>query len=70
MNDHDFDQRLKRLDQRQSEFLDRLDTLDQRDTAVLQRLERLNDRLDLLAGQTGQIADDLVQHKRNPAAHQ
>lgn len=70
MNDQDFEARLRVFDERQGRFLDRLDVLDQRDTALLQRLERLNDRLDLLAGQSGQIADELVDHKRDPNAHQ
>lgn len=70
MNDEEFDRRLRVLDERQETFLDRLDVLDQRDTALLQRLERLNDRLDVLAGQSGQIAEELVEHKRDPEAHQ
>ena len=70
MNDEEFERRLRVLDERQERFLDRLDALDQRDPALLQRLERLNDRLDLLAGQSGQVADELVEHKRNPDAHQ
>ncbi|HEY5981309.1 MAG TPA: hypothetical protein VIT41_16915, partial [Microlunatus sp.] len=61
--------RLRTLDQRQEQFLDRLDALDQRDTALLRRLERLSDRLDLLGGVSGQIADELVDHKRDPDAH-
>ncbi len=69
MNDEDFSERLRVLDRRQEAFLDRLDLLDQRDTALLQRLERLNERLDVLAGQTGQVADDLVDHKSTPHAH-
>lgn len=69
MDDDEFASRLKILDRRQSEFLDRLDALDQRDTALLLRLERLSDRLDLLAGQSGQIAEELVDHKGDPDAH-
>jgi hypothetical protein len=69
VDDQEFAARLRTLDQRQEQFLNRLDALDQRDTALLHRLERLNDRLDLLAGQSGQIADELVDHKRDPDAH-
>jgi hypothetical protein len=69
MNDQEFQRRLVALDQRQEMFLDRLDALDQRDTALLERLERLNDRLDLLAGQSGQIAAELVEHKQDPDGH-
>lgn len=69
MNDKDFAERLRVLDQRQEAFLDRLGLLDQRDTALLQRLERLSERLGVLAGQTGQIADDLVEYKSNPHTH-
>lgn len=58
---------MRTLEQRQEQLLNRLDALDQRDTALLQRPERLNDRLDLLAGQSGQIAE-LVDHKRDPDA--
>lgn len=70
VNDEEFERRLQVLDERQERFLDRLDALDERDTALLQRLERVNDRLDLSSGQSGQIADELVEHKRNPEAHQ
>lgn len=69
VDDQEFEARLRTLDRRQVQFLDRLDALDERDTALLQRLERLNDRLDLLVGQSGQIADKLVEHKRDPDAH-
>lgn len=69
MDDQEFQRRLVALDQRQEMFLDRLDALDQRDTALLERLERLNDRLDLLAGQSGQIVDEPVEHKQDPDGH-
>lgn len=69
MPDDDFAERLRILDERQAVFLDRLDMFDQRDLALLQRLERLREQVDLLAGQTGQLADTLVEHKSDPHAH-
>lgn len=50
-------------------FKERLDLYDQRDTAFLQRMERLAERVDLLSAHSGQIADDLVEHKRDRDAH-
>jgi len=37
---------------------------------LLQRLERLSERLHVLAGQTGQIVDNLVEHRADPHAHE
>jgi hypothetical protein len=69
----DFDRRHQDLVAKDVEsdrrFQERLDLYDQRDTALLRRLERLREQVDLLSGQSGQIADDLVEHKRDPNAH-
>jgi len=70
MSDEDFARRLQVIDQRQEAFLQRLDMFDQRDTTLLQRLERLSERLHVLAGQTGQIVDNLVEHRADPHAHE
>lgn len=69
MPDDEFAERLRVLDERQAAFLDRLEMFDERDLALLQRLERLREQVDLLAGQTGQLADNLVAHKSDPGAH-
>lgn len=69
MPDDEFAARLRVFDERQAVFLDRLDMFDQRDLVLLQRLERLREQVDLLAGQTGQFTDTIVEHKSDPHAH-
>lgn len=48
---------------------ERLELFDQRDVAFVRRMERINEKLDSLSGQSGQIVEDLVGHKRDPDAH-
>ena len=59
----------RQFQESQRRFNQRLDDFDQRDTALLQRLERLREQVDVLTGQSGQVADDLVEHKRDRGAH-
>lgn len=67
--DHEFAERDARWAESDRRFWERLDLYDQRDVAFVRRMEQLREKVDLLSGQSGQIADDLVEHKRDPDAH-
>lgn len=68
-DDDEFAAWQRRVEERQAAFQKRLDALDERQVGLLQRLERNSESLGMLAAQTGQVIETLVQHQGDPRAH-